>query len=468
MSAETAASAQPPADIPVHPRPRPQIHFTADDEWINDPHGITWVTDRYHLFYQAMPGRVTWAPNCQWGHAESADLIHWTQQPPAITPQEFELGCWSGSVIIDDPAEPLIFYTRIARDNWGRGTVAIARGEPTLRTWTTTIDDVVIDGPPPELDAHAFRDPFVFRHGNDWIMIIAAGLPDGSAAALQYRSADLQTWTYDGVLCSRLSTRADDVWTGALWECPQLFPLGDDWVLVVSVWDEHTLHYVAAAVGDYDGRRFTPRRWQRLTYGNSAYAMTTFLDRAGRRCALSWLREEPQNDPHLTERAGAHSLPAVLKLRPDGYLALTPHPSIEALPRTPITHVCDGPGDIRARCETDPIDITVPARSPLTIRIKETGHDRVRITIDPTQHRILIERPGRTTEHQPLLSTSHGSTARIVVDADIAEIFTDNSYGAFRIEPARQPATSDVILHGADMSTTRVQRISRLGEPAAS
>jgi len=77
------------------------IHFTATDGWINDPYGVTWAADRYHLYYQAIPSRVTWAPNCHWGHAESRDLIHWTEQAPALTPQAFEVGCWSGSVVAD-------------------------------------------------------------------------------------------------------------------------------------------------------------------------------------------------------------------------------------------------------------------------------------------------------------------------------------------------------------------------------
>ena len=222
--------------------------------------------------------------------------MHWTERPLALTPQPFEVGCWSGSFVMDGDT-PRILYTRVAGEDWGRGEVAIAQGDPSATRWTTGPDDVVIAGPPAELGVRTFRDPYIFRSGAGWTMIMAAGLDNGAGAALQYRSADLRTWSYDGVLCSRPSNRADDVWSGALWECPQLFPLGSRWVLLISVWDADILHYVAAAVGDYDGATFTPDTWQRLTYGTSAYAMTTFLDREGRRSVLSWLREEPQNNP---------------------------------------------------------------------------------------------------------------------------------------------------------------------------
>ena len=58
---------------------------------------------------------------------------------------------------------------------------------------------------------------------------------DGAAAVLQYSSTDLRHWAYDGILCSRRQDPTDDVPTGAIWECPQLFRLGAQWVLIVSV-----------------------------------------------------------------------------------------------------------------------------------------------------------------------------------------------------------------------------------------
>src|SRR4051812_15968762 len=297
-------------------RARPRVHFTADDGWINDPYGVVWTGDRYHVFYQAVPGRVTWAAECGWGHAESSDLVRWQELRPALEPQPFERGCWSGSVVAD-AGEPVLFYTRITGDDWSIGAIARATGSTDLGKWQTGIDDVVIDGPPADLGIHTFRDPYVFRYGGEWRMIVGAGLDDGGGGVVQYRSTDLVTWTSDGLLCSRgdLSRRGGDpigVWTGAMWECPQLFRFEDEWALLVSVWDADILYYVVAALGTYDGRRFVPRSWQRLTYGSSAYAMTAFRDRDGRPCVMSWLREEPQNDPDLNDRAGAHSVAALL------------------------------------------------------------------------------------------------------------------------------------------------------------
>jgi hypothetical protein len=36
---------------------RPEFHFTAEQGWINDPHGITVRDGVYHAFYQYVPGQ---------------------------------------------------------------------------------------------------------------------------------------------------------------------------------------------------------------------------------------------------------------------------------------------------------------------------------------------------------------------------------------------------------------------------
>ena len=447
MTADATASTQ--QNRTTVGRPRPRIHFTAADGWINDPYGVAWINDHYHLYYQAIPGQVTWAPTCHWGHAQSVDLAHWTEQPLALTPQDFEVGCWSGSVV-DDTEPPVIFYTRVAGDNAEIGQVATATLDRSTNTWRTTAADVVIDGPPPDLRLRAFRDPNVFRTEHGWTMLMAAALPDDTAAVLQYRSPDLRHWAYDGILCSRPYNRADEVPTGALWECPQLFRLGQHWVLMVSVWDEHDLLYVAAAVGNYNGRTFQPSRWQRLTYGSSAYAMTTFLDRDGRRCVLSWLREEPRNNPALTERAGAHSVVSTLSLNGDRVLVLQPHPDVDALRAPAIT----GTGH-RYQIGDRAVEASTRVSPGPWWEAVEGDRSRALLSYEPGRRLISIDRPGFPPGELPVRDVD--APVRVLLDADILEIFTGGSYGAYRIAPAAEPSMTTVVLGGEGASSAVVR-----------
>ncbi len=78
---------------------RPQFHFTAPKNWINDPNGLIFYRGEYHLFYQHNPVATVaaWTTRTSpyWGHAKSTDLVHWEHLPI------LNLKSGSGSGIVD-------------------------------------------------------------------------------------------------------------------------------------------------------------------------------------------------------------------------------------------------------------------------------------------------------------------------------------------------------------------------------
>ena len=66
---------------------RPNIHFTPEKNWNNDPNGLIYIDGIWHLYYQHNPNDVVWGP-MHWGHAVSKDLIHWEHLPVALYPDE--------------------------------------------------------------------------------------------------------------------------------------------------------------------------------------------------------------------------------------------------------------------------------------------------------------------------------------------------------------------------------------------
>ncbi|KQO80401.1 hypothetical protein ASF17_13935 [Frigoribacterium sp. Leaf263] len=186
--------------------------------------------------------------------------------------------------------------------------------------WTK--GDVVAEAPP--LDLVAFRDPFVMRDGERWRMLVGTAIVGGDAAASSFVSDDLVSWSYTGLAASRNTNDTDPVWTGALWECPQIFTIDGRDVMVTSVWQDDQLHYVAYSVGTFAEGHFNATSWGRLTYGDSYYAPSFFRDRDGRPCLISWMRGASDDE---AGRASALSIPHVLALDGD-VLVATPHPAV--------------------------------------------------------------------------------------------------------------------------------------------
>ena len=78
---------------------RPQIHFTPEKNWVNDPNGMVFYNGTYHLFFQHSPNATVWS-NISWGHATSKDLVHWERKPIAIYPDSLGL-IFSVSAVVD-------------------------------------------------------------------------------------------------------------------------------------------------------------------------------------------------------------------------------------------------------------------------------------------------------------------------------------------------------------------------------
>ncbi|MFC7597605.1 glycoside hydrolase family 32 protein [Terrabacter sp. GCM10028922] len=376
---------------------RPALHFTAPDGWLNDPLGLTWRDGRYELFYQALPGADAWNPRCRWGHATSTDLLTWTHHPIALEPGEDELGCWSGGLVVPDPASALsatIYYTSVNEPNMDLGAVRVAR--PADEAWQQWDKGNVVVTPPPGVDLRVFRDPVVLRDGDRWRMLVGAGYRDGTPAVLTFVSNDLEDWTYDGVLASTWTSPTGQLPSGEAWECPQLLQVGDRHVLVVSTCRDGSTQDVLAGVGTFADGRMRVDRWQRLTHGTGHYAAMQFVDDDGQPCLLFWIREIADPDGAWT---GALSVPYRLSL--DSAAAdpvrLTPHPTVPPPgaddPRAGVRHIALADGDAVHLTPTGPPHLAVDVRYERGTVIVTSNGTQTMVPEVPGPVHVLVDGP---------------------------------------------------------------------------
>jgi beta-fructofuranosidase len=411
---------------------RPRLHFTARRGWVNDPHGVTFAGGRYHLFFQHQPERTTWSSGIRWGHATSSDLLHWTEHGSALEPEPGEDGCWTGC-LVDGPAGPVILYTSPpAEEPRELARVRAAHGDAALATWRR--DGAAPVEAPAGAGVVTFRDPSALQDGAGWAMVVGASMatprgPEG--ALLRYRSPDLRRWAYDGVVADAASLAADTGGgvpareeLGTMWECPHLFELDGSWVLLFSVWDGGLLRHVAAAVGELEppaaGGRFRARARHRFTHGDALYATTTFADAAGRPCALSWLRDDPDLPPDGRGRAGALSLPHLLGLDGDR-LTADVHPDVVAA-GTPVPWHAGG--------------VTLPAPQAL-VAVPLAPGGTATVTLGAGLHvvaerdRLLVRdvAAGRDVAQAPRRVPAPAGELQVVVDGGIVEVLAPGVAG---------------------------------------
>ena len=265
---------------------RPRVHFSSRRGWINDPNGLIYYNNEYHLYYQHNPFGWNWG-NMHWGHAVSKDLVHWKELPDALYIPDHEDMAFSGTAVVDERntsgfrkngIDPLIaVYTRTGRGEY------LALSYDNGRTFDDYQGNPVLK--------HEGRDPKVFWYapGNHWVMVVydesrTKEISLGELAMIPnfsiYTSSNLKEWTFQSYIPE-------------FYECPELFELPVENEPGVSKWVMYDAHGTYM-VGDFDGKKFSiDQYYTPYDHGGSFYASQTYSnipEKDGRRIQVGWGR----------------------------------------------------------------------------------------------------------------------------------------------------------------------------------
>lgn len=460
-TSESGTTTQAPAaPTPYHEPHRPQFHFSPKENWMNDPNGLVFENGTYHLFFQQNPTAPV-AGNIHWGHATSADLVHWQQQPTAIAPDSLGL-IFSGSAVLDaqntsglgQPGRPALvaLYTSHSekKEKQGRQDVenqSLAYSLDHGQTWTKYAQNPVLKNQ----GSRDFRDPKVawYAPGKKWLMALSA-----HDHIEFYSSKNLLAWTKESDFGRTLGAH------GGVWECPDLIRVPDEQgkphdVLIVNMnpggpnGGSATQYFVGA----FDGKTFRATQpgthW--LDYGPDNYAGVTWthLPAGSLTTYIGWMSnwEYGQQVPTSPWRS-ANTVPRTLVLRSaQGQLQLASQPiaGLDKLAENPVALnnvAVSGSYDLGKSLKDATgryrLQFTVPQAQTWALVLSNTAKEQVIIGYDHAKTSYYIDRSksGNVTfapvekgfahvARAPRLATGPTQEITLLVDAASAELFAD-------------------------------------------
>lgn len=433
---------------------RPFIHFTPKEKWMNDPNGMVFYNNQYHLFYQYYPDSTVWGP-MHWGHATSADLVHWEHQPVALYPDSLGY-IFSGSAVADvnntsglgkDGKVPLVAiftHHNAAGEKQGKTDFqvqSIAYSVDEGKTWTKYANNPVLKNP----GIRDFRDPKVTWHeeSKKWIMALAT-----QDRVTFYSSPNLLNWKKESEFGKTIGAH------GGVWECPDLFSLDHQgkktWVLLVSInpgapnGGSATQYFT----GNFDGKTFTPfdtvTRW--VDYGTDNYAGVTWSNTGNRKIFMGWMSNWLYAQQVPTEKwRSAMTLPRELALEKIGnefFLRSIPVRELNIIEDTAwnlqdaaaanldisaMTSKLDGPARL---------DFSADTIAGFTITLSNNKGEKLLVGYDKSANHFFIDRSAagkvdfkegfaaRATA--PRISKEEKVHVSLVIDAASVELFADS------------------------------------------
>lgn len=389
---------------------RPQIHFSPEKNWINDPNGMVYSNGIYHLFYQYYPDKPVWGP-MHWGHATSSDLVHWKEQPIALYPDSLGM-IFSGSAVVDENntsgfgkngKAPLVAIFTHHDDKAAPGRndfqyQSLAYSVDEGKTWTKYAGNPVLKNP----GIVDFRDPKVIWYApqKKWIMTLAT-----KDYITFYSSPDLKNWKKESEFGKEIGAH------GGVWECPDLFPLNDGakevWVLIVNLNPGGPNKGSATQyfTGSFNGTTFSPSstgtKW--LDYGPDEYAGITWSNTGNRKIFIGWMSNWLYaNLVPTTAWRNALTIPRELKLKHAGNeLLIASEPvkelaSIQINPATLKSLPIEGKLDLANRIQQlklpCKIDLSASAANNFSIFLSNDAGEEVEIGYDKTSNQYFIDR----------------------------------------------------------------------------
>lgn len=311
---------------------RHTYHAMSQLNWSNDPNGLIWFNNEFHLFYQHNPYESTWGP-MHWGHYTTKDFIKWERKPIALAPDQpydSTFGAFSGTAIEKD-GMLYLFYTSVANN---QQTQSIAYSKDGINFIKSQNNPVIPSSKNPAgVPANDIRDPKVFFHNGMYYVLLGTKI-GGLGQIVLYKSTDLKEFQYVGPLMNNNNSNEKQFFPlNGVFECPDFFIIDDQQVLLVSPQNlpkDGTEHEnIHGNIYMFGSLNFKTGKWdfntmREIDSGFDFYAPQTAQLPDGRIIMIAWMQMWDRSMP--TQRhnwVGSYTLPRELSIH-NGVLYQTP------------------------------------------------------------------------------------------------------------------------------------------------
>lgn len=329
-------------ELAAKDKDRLNYHIMPTSGWINDPNGLCQFKGVYHIYYQYSPFDVNGKLKL-WGHITTEDFIKYQEHEPVLYPdfRYDQNGVYSGSAVVRN-GKINYFYTGNVKYLDGDYDYIMTGREQNLIACSSedgfnfSEKELIMTNTdfPSNLSLHV-RDPKVYHKNGIDYMAIGARDDNSTGCILVLKGKDLKDWECHTVIYS-------DEKFGYMWECPDLFDLNGETVLVTCPQGVPEEGYIYKNVhqsgyflvnGDLESKDVNLSEFRLLDYGFDFYAPQSFEDESGRRILVGWMGiPDADYTNRTTENGWQHALtmPRELILK-DGIIYQRPVEEIKAL-----------------------------------------------------------------------------------------------------------------------------------------